>query len=494
MNDVTDSTVPALRLRLANAVPLAAERRHVLYWMVAYRRPVWNFALERAIELALQLELPLIVFEALRSDYRWASDRMHAFVMQGMRDNRQVFAEHNVRYFSYVEPQRGAGRGLLEALARDAACVVTDDFPCFFLPRMQAAAALKLEALSTRLECVDSVGLFPMRATERVFPSAHTFRRQLQKDLAPHLAEFPLEEPLRKTRELRQARLPQGIGERWPSAGQDLAALPIDHSVRASEAIEGGIFAARRHLQDFLEDRLPRYKDDRNQPDHDASSGLSPYLHFGHISSHEIFAALAEDRNWSRKRISGRVTGSREGWWGFDPAAEAFLDELVTWRELGFNMTSKRDDYDRFESLPDFARTTLDQHRGDVRSHIYDLASFERAETHDELWNAAQRELVLTGRMHNYLRMLWGKKILEWTQDPETALEVMIELNNKYALDGRNPNSYSGIFWCLGRYDRAWGPEREVFGKIRYMSSDSTRKKLHLTEYLEKYGAPGLFD
>jgi deoxyribodipyrimidine photo-lyase len=150
-------------------------------------------------------------------------------------------------------------------------------------------------------------------------------------------------------------------------------------------------------------------------------------------------------------------------------------------------MCSHQNDYDRYESLPDWARVTLEKHARDKRSHIYTLRQLENAETYDELWNAAQRQLVREGRMHNYLRMLWGKKILEWTPSPREALAVMIELNNKYAVDGRDPNSYSGIFWCLGRYDRPWGPERKIFGKIRYMSSDNTARKLRVTSYLKKY-------
>jgi deoxyribodipyrimidine photo-lyase len=170
--------------------------------------------------------------------------------------------------------------------------------------------------------------------------------------------------------------------------------------------------------------------------------------------------------------------------------AEAFLDELVTWRELGYNRCCLTDDYGRYESLPKWALETLAEHADDRREHLYTLDEFETAATHDELWNAAQRQLIREGRLHNYLRMLWGKKILEWSPSPQQALDVLIHLNNKYAVDGRDPNSYSGIFWVLGRYDRAWGPERAVFGKVRYMSSENTRRKLRLREYLERYGPP----
>ena len=166
--------------------------------------------------------------------------------------------------------------------------------------------------------------------------------------------------------------------------------------------------------------------------------------------------------------------------------AEAFLDELVTWRELGYVFCFHRPDYDRFESLPQFALDTLAKHAADKRPHVYSLEQLARAQTHDRIWNAAQTQLVREGTIHNYLRMLWGKKIYEWSATPELALAHMIELNNRYALDGRNPNSYSGIFWTMGRFDRPW-PERKVFGTLRCMTSDSTEKKLDLTTYLARF-------
>jgi deoxyribodipyrimidine photo-lyase len=266
----------------------------------------------------------------------------------------------------------------------------------------------------------------------------------------------------------------------------ELAALPIDHSV-GIVAARGGSTVARKRLAKFLDQHLPRYAAGANDPDADNRSGLSPYLHFGHISSHELFHELVSREDWSPASLGEKTGGRREGWWGASPGAESWLDEFITWRELGYNMTSHRDDYDQFESLPDWAQATLAKHERDPRPIVYSLDEFAAATTHDPLWNAAQTQLVREGRIHNYLRMLWGKKILEWTATPRDALDVMIELNNKFALDGRNPNSYSGIFWVLGRYDRPWGPERPIFGNIRYMSSDSTRKKVCVREYLRKY-------
>ena len=171
-------------------------------------------------------------------------------------------------------------------------------------------------------------------------------------------------------------------------------------------------------------------------------------------------------------------------------AAESFLDQLITWRELGFNAAWHLPDYNLYLTLPGWARESLARHRADPRLSLYRFEQFEQAQTHDPLWNAAQTQLLREGRMQNYLRMLWGKKIFEWSIDAETALQTMLTLNDRYALDGRDPNSISGIFWCLGRYDRAWGPERPIFGKIRYMTSENTARKFNVKNYRRRY-APG---
>jgi deoxyribodipyrimidine photo-lyase len=482
-------TVPELRVRAVNDLDVADGGDYVLYWMIAARRRLANFGLQRAVELGRELGKPVLVLEGLRAGYRWASDRLHAFVLQGMADNRAAFADAGVTYHAYVEPEVGAGAGLLEALSARACAVVTDDFPCFFLPRMVEAAAAQSPV---RLEAVDGNGLLPMRVTDRVFGRAFDFRRYLQKTLPDYIGDFPAGDPLRGY-DLGAAAVPDEVGARWPAADdalltgdiEQLAALPIDHEVGPG-ALSGGARAAGAALREFLGDRLDRYTDERSHPDSDSPSGLSPYLHFGHISAHQVFAALAKREGWTRDKFSS-VTKGQRGWYGMGEAAESFLDELITWRELGFNYTHQRDDYEDYESLPEWARKSLEKHAPDERSHLYTLDELAESRTHDRVWNAAQRQLRETGVMQNYLRMLWGKKVLEWSRTPQEAMATLIELNNRYALDGRNPNSYSGISWVLGRYDRAWGPERPVYGKIRYMSSDNTVKKLRMKAYLEKW-------
>lgn len=482
-------SVPPLRLRAINAAPVNRRGGYVLYWMIASRRLGWSFALDHAVDWARELDKPLVIFEALRCGYRWASDRLHRFVIDGMRDNQRRLAGGEVVYYPYLEPEPGAGKGLLAALAARAAAVVTDRFPCFFLPRMVAAAGRALEVAAVE---VDSNGLYPLDATDRVFTTAASFRRHLQKELPEHLGVSPRQRPLAHF-DRPAAEIPAAVVKRWPAA--DLAAadsdaflarLPIDHEVGPAP-ITGGALAAVRTWRQFLRERLERYAGERNQPDADAQSHLSPYLHFGHISAHQVFSEITGADGWTPERLAAEPTGSRSGWWGASEPVEAFLDELITWREIGYNMCAKVPGYDRYESLPGWARATLAEHEGDTRPHLYAPAELEAARTHDALWNAAQTQLRRDGTIHNYLRMLWGKKVLEWSPTPRDALEVMIELNNKYAVDGRDPNSYSGIFWVLGRYDRAWGPERPIFGKVRYMSSDNTARKLRVDDYIARY-------
>ncbi len=484
--------VPAERVRVVNEAAPRPDGRHVLVWTTAFRRTTCSFTLDRAVEWSRELRRPLVVLEALRAGYPHASDRLHAFVLQGMADAARAYADAGIGYHPYVEPAPGAGSGLLAALASDACVVVTDDSPAFFLPRMLAAAAPRMPV---RVEAVDGNGLLPLRAATATFPTAYAFRRFLQRELPGRLGSFPSADPL-DADGVAGGEVPDDVARRWPRATLELlqaapaalAALPIDHAVPPVHDVRGGPVAARAGLAAFLSARLDRYGE-RNHPDADASSGLSPWLHFGHVSVHEVFRALARREGWKASRLGSERGGKREGFWGMSPPAEAFLDELVTWRELGFNMLSRRPDAAHdFDSLPPWAIRTLDAHAGDRRDPLYDRDTLERADTHDGVWNAAQRELRERGRIHNYLRMLWGKKVLQWTASPRAALATLLHLNDRWALDGRDPNSATGIFWCLGRYDRPWAPERPVLGVIRYMSSENTVRKLQMKEYLRRWG------
>ena len=457
--------------------------------MTAYRRVESNFALQRSAEWARHLGLPLVVLSALRLDYRWASDRTHAIILDAIADVDRSLRKTEVVHFTNIEEESGASRGLLQALASKAAVVVADDAPVFFLPNMVRTAAARVDVL---MEGVDHNGVLPLRATDRVFLRAYDLRRFLQRELPRYLEDRPATNPLADLPEAQPGLLAD-IAARWPSPQPDrnlVAGLPLDHSVPATSLV-GGESAAVAVLDRFTSSRLGRYEE-RNHPDENVASGLSPYLHFGHISSHQVLDAVVAVEEWSPERLADTAKGNRAGWWGMSNAAEGFLDQFVTWRELGYQAAARVPNNDSYEVLPDWARETLAEHAADPREYIYDLDQFDSAETHDELWNAAQLQLRREGIIHNYLRMLWGKKILEWSRSPEEAHDIMFELNNRYALDGRDPNSVSGIHWVLGRFDRPWGPERPIFGKVRYMSSDATRRKLRLKQYLAR--GQSLFD
>ena len=488
------SPTPDLRVVSVNDVPVQTDGDYVLYWMTAFRRTGWNFSLQRAVEWAVKLQKPLVVLEAIRCDYPLACDRFHAVILNGMNDNRLGFEGKPVLYYPFVEERAGQGKGLVSALCIRACVVVTDAFPCLFLPRMLQAAA---DQCRVKLESVDSNGLMPLRAVDLVFTTAYSFRRFLQKNMIQYLQDFPEPDPLFRISLPMLSALPADILLKWPSASpnalaadpQILKSLPISHHPKPVPGFSGGQTAGRQVLKAFLSERFVAYNETRNHPDEDATSGLAPYLHFGHISSHNVVSDILKMENWAVDQLMKvPARGQRTGWWQLSDSAEAFFDQIITWRELGFNMCSQKpNDYDQFSSLPGWAQKELNQHTSDSRPHLYPAEVLENATTHDPLWNAAQIQLVREGRIHNYLRMLWGKKILEWSSCPQEALQTMIRLNNTYSLDGRDPNSYTGIFWTLGRYDRPWGPARPIFGKIRYMSSENTRRKLKLKTYLQRH-------
>ena len=484
-------TVPSIRIDPLNDRPTSTDGRFVLYWMSSARRSGWNFALDRALSHTKDRRCPLIVCETLACNSPWMNPRHANLIFDGMADNAKAFKRARIEYVPIVASDSTRLARAISAAAKHATVVVTDWDVLREPAELADMVAQKCPVLAER---VDSNGLLPLRATDRAYPTAHALRRFLQRVLPDHLADFPSKAPSLPARFPKSDGLPVKQTKHCLIGFDSVSARGLELVTRESANpqtlpvdLRGGSTAARQVLKRFLNDRLPRYDTERNQPESDASSGLSPYLHHGHISVFEVFAELAHQQQWSPDRLADRATGSREGWWGMDSSAEAFLDELVTWREVGFNMCAHRQDYDTAESLPDWAQTTLNEHADDHRPYEYSFEEFRDGKTHDDLWNAAQRQLLKEGIVHNYLRMLWGKKILEWTPDWPAALETMIELNNTYAVDGCDPNSYSGIFWVLGRYDRAWGPQRPVFGKIRYMSSANTARKVRVRNYIAQH-------
>ncbi len=454
----------AARVRVVSQAPLHADRDYVLYWSVGARRTRANPALDVALRHCRELGKGLVVLDALRVDHPWASRRFHTFIMEGMADVHARYAAAGAVHHGWIEPLPGQGRGLLSALAARACVVVTDDTPTFFLRRMVEAAARKLEV---RLEAVDGCGLVPLSSPTREYLRAVDFRRALPTLLD---GEGPAADPLDGVR-LPPVRLPADVERRWPATPVDPRGLPI--SQLAPVPLRGGEASALGALAQFL-DRIEGYEERRRHPDDDGSSGLSPWLHFGHLSPWTVLDGL--------RSVAPGPTQP----FGVSKSAAAFLDELVTWRELSFHTAHIRPGYDQYSSLPKWARTTLADHECDPREAIYDLDTLAAAATADPVWNAAQRQLMVEGRIHNTLRMLWGKRVLAWTKTAPEAFSRLVELNNRFAIDGRDPNSWSGIAWCFGRYDRPW-PSRPVFGAVRTMTSNSTSRKVRMNSYIKRW-------
>jgi len=476
--------------------------RVVVYWMTSARRPKWNHALEHAIDLAREHDLPLVVIECLALRHRWANDRISTFVLQGMVDNRDAFESSGVSYIPYAETKTGEASGLLKGWLQVAKMAVIDDYPTYY-PQHVLNTALTVNPCE--LHVVDSNGFMAMRAQGRDFSTAYSLRRHLHKTIREHMFEFPLAAPLEGTSDLKplDPSLPPHVFDAtqtpmtpyeflWRVAEggdvgrQALSTLSIDHTVAPVNGKKGGHVEGRRRWKEFFRERLSDYHEKRNEPQERGASGLSPWLHFGHISVHNILHDLFAYHQWDVSMVNLPNDGRRAGWWGLPEPVEAFLDQIVIWRDIGFIHCAMVENHTEYASLPEWAKATLAEHSSDPRPYIYSFEQLEQAQTHDPLWNAAQNQLRSEGIIHNYLRMLWGKKILEWSPDPATAMEWMIHLNDKWALDGRDPNSYTGIGWVLGKFDRGW-TERPVYGKIRCMTSASTARKYKTKSYVDKY-------
>ncbi|MBC7899716.1 MAG: deoxyribodipyrimidine photolyase, partial [Saprospiraceae bacterium] len=388
------------------------------------------------------------------------SDRLHTFILEGVEEKRKAFEKLGIRYLFYLQKDKNDPKQTVAKLAKDAALIVTDDFPCFIIPGHNKTIS---EKAKVPVYAVDSNGIIPMSKFEKEEYGAYTIRPKIKKILDKYLKPLQEEKVDLKSLELK-LDCPETI-----VTAENIAKLvgecDIDHSVKASRVYQGGTMNGRKRLKKFVKEILSEYDAARSKPDVDGSSRLSSYLHFGSLSPLEIALAVQD------------ADAPRE-------SKDAYLEELIVRRELSYNFTRHNPKYDSLESLPAWVHKTMREHAGDERQFIYSLEQLEAGETHDELWNAAQREMTVTGEMHNYVRMLWGKNVIAWSRSYEEAFETLVHLNNKYCLDGRNPNSYAGILWCFGKHDRPW-MERPVFGMMRYMTTGSTGKKFNSKKYIE---------
>ena len=436
------------RIKQLNRRP-ATPGKYVLYWMQQSQRSEHNHALEYAIERANELDRPLVVYFGITERFPEANERHYSFMLQGLKETKASLSRRHIHMIIRREaPEKGVLR-----LAPDACRLVTDRGYLALQRRWRSYVARRAPCA---MDEVESDVIVPVEtASPKEEYAAATIRRKLHRQLDAFLAPLAPAAVRRSSMRMRFAHFA------LDDLDQALRRLKIDRSVRPVAEFTGGTSQAKQRLDHFIRHRLEHFAEQRNDPAKNVLSAMSPYLHFGQISP--VYIAL-------------KVAAASK------PGKTAYLEELFVRRELSMNYVYYNERYASFDGLPAWARTTLREHQRDARPRLYDLDALEHAQTHDPYWNAAQEEMLRYGKMHGYMRMYWGKKIIEWTHDPEEAFEICLHLNNKYELDGRDPNGYTGVAWCFGKHDRAWS-ERRIFGKVRYMNAAGLKRKFAIDEY-----------
>jgi len=429
----------------------------VVYWMSRDQRVQDNWALLHAQERALELRRPLLVIFCLVPSFLGATMRQYGFMIRGLEETEERLRGKNIPFILLPgDPEEQIPR----FVARERISVLVKDFDPLKIKRIWKTSVSGKIAIP--FFEVDTHNIVPCWiASDKMEYAAYTIRPKIRKHLSEFLEPFPRirKHPHRFNRKTGRIN--------WERVRANIIA---DRTVPEVSWINPGEKEAARALKKFISKKASDYAKTRNDPTLDGQSGLSPWIHFGHLSAQRVALDMME----------GAV--SRD-------SREAFLEELIIRRELSDNFCLYNGKFDSFDGFPEWARKTLDKHRNDKREYVYGLKKFENAETHDPLWNAAQIEMVTTGKMHGYMRMYWAKKILEWTGSPEAAMKIAIYLNDRYEMDGRDPNGYAGISWSIGGvHDRAWG-ERPVFGKIRYMSYAGARSKFDVKAYIERFSS-----
>lgn len=449
------------RIRVRRKGPPDPDGTCIVYWMQRSQRAHDNPALDLAVEAANALAKPVVVFFAPVPFYPNANLRAYRFLVQGIPDISAALEKRNIGFVLRRHPDHSLLKFCEEVRP---ALVFGDENPMREPEHWRELAAKKLRV---PLWTVDSDVIVPSRLLEKEQYAAFHIRKRLEAQLPRFLVK-----PSNPTAKFIWKK-PPGL----PSLPCDFDITEgwnLDRSVQPVATFKGGTKEALRLLKEFVDRKLKRYAKDRNHPELDGTSRLSPYLHFGHISP--ITIALAVQKADAPKADK-----------------ESFLNELLVWRELAINFVTYNPNYDNFESGEAWAHRTLAEHAADPRPYLYTERQLENAETHDPLWNAAQLQMVNTGWMHNYVRMYWGKKILEWSRTPAEAYRIAVALNDKYELDGRDPNGYAGVAWSIvGKFDRPWF-NRPIFGLIRYMSGQSTGKKFDSQLYISQQTQPAMF-
>jgi deoxyribodipyrimidine photo-lyase len=443
------------RLQTLNDAPERKDARYVLYWMQQAQRVRTNHALELAIERGNALGLPVLVGFGLMDDYPEANRRHYAFMLEGLAEVASDLEARGIRFvMRHGPPDRVA-----LALAADAALVVCDRG---YLRHQRNWRERVADAAGCRVVQVESDVVVPVEtASDKAEHGARTIRPKIERRRDDYLVGLDQHAVAQPSLDLEIA------GDLDPGDPDGtLGRLKLDGTVDRVERFKGGAGAARERLDRFIDEQFEGYAEGRNEPVARQCSELSPYLHFGQISPLDL--ALAA------KNAKGV---------GKDDRA-SFLEELIVRRELAMNYVFFTEAYDSFDALPGWARKTMAEHADDEREHLYDEAALAAGETHDPYWNAAMREMRVSGYMHNYMRMYWGKKIIEWSASPEAAFTTTLRLNNRWFLDGRDPASFANVGWLFGLHDRAW-TERPVFGKLRYMNANGLKRKFDIEAYVE---------
>ncbi|MFO7905517.1 MAG: deoxyribodipyrimidine photo-lyase [Planctomycetota bacterium] len=430
-------------------------RKYVLYWMQQSQRADLNHALEYAIGRANEIKQPLLVVFGLMDDYPEANERHYRFMLAGLQETQRELKERGIR----MAIQVGSPDEVALQAARDASLVVCDRG---YLRHQKGWRKHVAMAVDCEMVQVESDVVVPVETvSDHAEFAARTIRPKIHRLWNKFLVPLKREELKKDSRDIAYT------SETLTDIDRLVRDLRLDRGVAPVHRwFRGGSGEAKRTLRSFCRDLYHDYARNRNQPQTENVSHMSKYLHFGQISPIEV-ALAARD-----------APGEKEN-------EEDFLEELIVRRELAQNFVHFTANYDRFQCLPRWAKESLREHKADHRNPVYSRADLEAAETDDAYWNAAMREMTRTGYMHNYMRMYWGKKILEWSRSPEYAFKTVLSLNNKYFLDGRDPNSFASVAWVFGLHDRAFA-ERPIYGKVRYMSADGLKRKCDIEGYVDK--------
>ena len=442
------------RIRLLNDDSPDPGGRYVLYWMQQSQREASNPALEYAVEEANRREQPVVVLFVLMENYPEANERHFAFMLEGLTAVAVALEKRGIAFVL----RRGEPVETVLTLTPSASVIVCDRG---YLRHQRAWRERVSERAERQVVQIEGDVVVPVeQVSDRMEFAARTIRPKILCRRDAYLRALPSVRPKRRADTLKLASDFQGL-----DPVVVLNALDIDRSVPRTSRFQGDTEEARKHLQRFTERDLADYADVRSDPSAPRCSHLAPYLHFGQISPVEIAVEV----------MGARGVSSAD--------REAFLEQLIVRRELSINYVLHAPDYDHYIALPEWARRTLAEHAGDERPALYAPDELAAAKTHDPYWNAAMREMTKTGYMHNYMRMYWGKKIIEWSTSPERAHQTILALNNKYFVDGRDPNSYTSVAWLFGLHDRPW-TERAIFGKVRYMNAAGLERKFDIMRYV----------